>query len=280
MTDLVLGTAQWGSAYGITNSRGRVTDVDLRLIVAEAESVGVTAIDTALSYGDAQVRIAPIAERFWVSTKIAGLGDVAGQVGLCLEQLHMTSLDAVMVHDWEDLDESERASAAKVLGQLSSEGVVERVGVSAYGAPGIESAIEAFSATDTSLGIVQVPASAIDRRLDACAALNFLNAQGCVVQVRSIFLQGLLAGLGGGRLGSHVDVLAYRDWASIEHGGAVSAALAHVKALPWASQIVVGATSLAEWEEVCAAWRDTQPMYAPMTLASQDEVLLDPRRWT
>lgn len=277
--DLVLGTAQWGAAYGITNTSGRVSDADLRVIVAEAERVGVTTIDTAISYGEAQLRMAPFAEQFWVSTKVSGVGDVAEQVGLCLEQLQITSLDAVMLHDWETLEESERSSAVTVLRDLASEGVIERVGVSAYGAPGIESALEAFSDLGATVGIVQVPASAIDRRLDSCAVLGLLNSQGCVVQVRSVFLQGLLAGVGGGRLGSHADVHAYRDWASRQPGGAIGAALAHVKALPWASQVVVGATSAVEWAEVCAAWCDTQPRCAPITLASRDEALLDPRRW-
>lgn len=279
MPDLVLGTAQWGASYGITNQHGRPSDADLAVIVADAEHAGVTAIDTALAYGDAQVRVAPFAERFWVSTKVAGGGDVAEQVGLCLEQLQVTSLDAVMLHDWDALDESARASAVSVLGELASEGVIERVGVSTYGASGVDAAVNVFASEDAVLGIVQVPANAIDRRLDSCPSLNVLSAQGCVVQVRSAFLQGLLAGHGGGELGLRPAVLAWRDWALQQPGGLVGAALAHVTALPWVSHVVVGAASLDEWAEVCSTWKDVAPHSAPEHLASTDEVLLDPRRW-
>jgi hypothetical protein len=59
----------------------------------------------------------------------------------------------------------------------------------------------------------------------------------------------------------------------------VGAAIAHVKALPWVSQVVVGAASVDEWAQVCAAWRDVEAQRAPEHLASMDEVLLDPRRW-
>jgi len=277
--DLVLGTAQWGVSYGITNQHGRLSDADVAVIVADAEHAGVTAIDTALAYGDAQVRVAPFAERFWVSTKVAGAGDVAEQVGICLEQLQVTSLDAVMLHDWDALDDSARASAVRVLGELASEGVIERVGVSTYGASGVDAAVSVFASLDAVLGIVQVPANAIDRRLDSCRSLNVLSAQGCVVQVRSAFLQGLLAGHGGGELGLSPDVLAWRDWAMQQPGGLVGAALAHVTALPWASQVVVGAASMDEWAEVCAAWTSVVAQHAPEHLASTDEVLLDPRRW-
>lgn len=280
MPDLVLGTAQWGASYGITNQHGRLSDADLAVIVADAERAGVTAIDTALAYGDAQVRVAPFAERFWVSTKVAGAGDVAEQVGICLEQLQVTSLDAVMLHDWDALDDSARASAVRALGEMASEGVIERVGVSTYGDLGVDAAVNVFASADAVLGIVQVPANAIDRRLDSCSSLDLLSAQGCVVQVRSVFLQGLLAGPGGGELGSHPDVVAYREWALEQPGGPVGAALAHVTALPWASQVVVGAASMDEWAEVCAAWKNVAPQRAPEHLASKDEMLLDPRRWT
>lgn len=279
MPDLAVGTAQWGAPYGITNAHGRVSDEDLRLIVAQAELAGVSAVDTALAYGDAQLRVAPLADRFWVSTKVAGAGDVAEQVGVCLEQLQVTSLDAVMVHDWDALDDPARASAISVLGELASEGVIERVGVSTYGGSGVDAVVNIFTSIDADVGIVQVPANAIDHRLDSCSPLAHLSEHGCVVQVRSVFLQGLLAGVGGGALGSHPDVVAYRDWASTQPGGVVGAALAHVKALPWVSQVVVGAASVDEWAEVCAAWKAVAPLRAPEHLASQDEVLLDPRRW-
>ncbi len=279
MPDLAIGTAQWGASYGITNVHGRVSDADLGLIVAEAERLGVAAIDTALAYGDAQVRVAPFVERFWVSTKVAGAGDVAEQVGTCLEQLQVTRLDAVMLHDWDALDDSARTSAASVLGELASEGIIERVGVSTYGEPDVVSAARVFDSVDAAVGIVQVPANAIDRRLDSSSSLGLLSAQGCVVQVRSVLLQGLLAGFGGGELGSHPDVVTFREWASQQSGGLVGAALAHVRSLPGVSQVVVGAASVAEWAEVCAAWMGVAPQRAPEHLASEDEVLLDPRRW-
>jgi aryl-alcohol dehydrogenase-like predicted oxidoreductase len=276
---LVIGSAQWGTLYGITNTHGRVDDVELVAMVAQAEGSGVTSMDTALAYGDAQVRLAPYSDRFWISTKVSGAGDVAEQVGVCLEQLQVTSLDAVMLHDWDALDDSTRGAAVGVLGEMASDGVIARVGVSVYGESGVEGAVEVFAAAGVDLGIVQVPANAIDQRLDGCAALIALASPGCIVQVRSVFLQGLLTGVGTGALGSHPDVIAFHSWASSERGGAVGAAISHVKALPWVSQVVVGAASVDDWAQVCAAWRDVAPQRAPEHLASMDEVLLDPRRW-
>jgi aryl-alcohol dehydrogenase-like predicted oxidoreductase len=277
--ELVLGTAQWGSSYGITNTHGRVDDDDLVVMVAEAERSGVTAMDTALAYGDAQARLAPYSDRFWISTKVSGAGDVAEQVGTCLEQLQVTSLDAVMLHDWDVLDDAKRILAVGALGELSREGLISRVGVSAYEASGIESAVEVFTTTDADLGILQVPANALDRRLDTCPALVEVAALGCIVQVRSVFLQGLLASRYGGELGAHPDLVEYLTWGSAQPGGLVGAAINHVRALKWVSQVVVGVTTPDEWLQVRVAWRETRPRCAPAKLASEDSVLLDPRLW-
>ena len=54
MSQLVLGTAQWGNAYGVTNAVGRLADSELATIVAAAHEAGITQVDTARGYGDAQ----------------------------------------------------------------------------------------------------------------------------------------------------------------------------------------------------------------------------------
>ena len=54
MPDLALGTAQFGLNYGITNVGGQVTTADATLLLNHAEDVGVTFIDTAQAYGNAE----------------------------------------------------------------------------------------------------------------------------------------------------------------------------------------------------------------------------------
>ena len=72
MQSLVLGTAQWGNPYGVTNTRGRLTDETLAEIIAVAKSSGIRAIDTAGMYGDAEARLASWASDFSITTKVRG----------------------------------------------------------------------------------------------------------------------------------------------------------------------------------------------------------------
>src|SRR2546421_7736365 len=51
---LGLGTAQFGYAYGISNTVGQVPPADVRAILARAGEAGVGLLDTAADYGKAE----------------------------------------------------------------------------------------------------------------------------------------------------------------------------------------------------------------------------------
>ena len=49
-----LGTAQFGLSYGVTNTSGQVDEQEVRALLDEASSAGLSIIDTAQAYGDAE----------------------------------------------------------------------------------------------------------------------------------------------------------------------------------------------------------------------------------
>ena len=55
--------------------------------------------------------------------------------------------------------------------------------------------------------------------------------------------------------------------------------LAHVRALPWATHVVVGVTSASELREIVEVWVACEPELAAAELGSDDLELIDPRRW-
>lgn len=54
--------------------------------------------------------------------------------------------------------------------------------------------------------------------------------------------------------------------------------MAHVRALPWAGEVVVGVTSAAELDEIWQAWQVPAAL-AAAGLATDELSLLDPRTW-
>lgn len=274
----MLGTAQWGHGYGVTNAVGRLDDDAIADIVAVAREWDIDDVDTALGYGDAQSRLRPFAREFTVTTKVAGGEDVSAQASEALHQLGLSHLHGVLAHDWDDLDPTAQRRAAHALGRLTDDGGARLIGASVYDSAGVVSAAEAFSSTSARLGILQVPANVLDRRLDADPVLVDLATGGTQIVVRSAFLQGVLLDRAS-TMAAHPDVERVHRDADAAGMSPLALCLAHVKALPWASHVVVGVTSPEELNEIAATWASVEPRLADPSLASADLDLIDPRRW-
>jgi aryl-alcohol dehydrogenase-like predicted oxidoreductase len=275
---LSVGTAQWGSGYGITNPTRRLDDAECAAIMSAARAAGMDAVDTALGYGDAQQRLRPWARFLFVTTKVSGR-DVVQQTRMCLEQLDVEHVGIVLLHDWDALSVGDRDVAVRGLAQVQAEGLVDRVGVSVYDESGLLAAREVFASVELALGAVQVPANVLDRRLDDADVMRELVDSGTQLQVRSVFLQGLLAGPSDVALAAHPHVRAFYRWCADRNRDPLEVALAHVKALPWADEVIVGAASATQLQQIIDAWRVTSAEIADPGLASLDLGLIDPRRW-
>lgn len=276
---LSLGTAQWGNAYGATNEVGRLSDEAISDIVAVAREWGITEVDTAANYGDAQRRLRPWAADFRITTKVDASGDIGEQLFDVLRDLDVDAVDTLLLHYWDEADDEARERAVRSLRRAVRDDLVVHAGVSVYDEAGVATAVTAFDRARLPLGALQVPANVLDRRLDGSALLHDLALDGCDITVRSAFLQGVLLAESGGRA-DHPDTIRFREWvASTDAGSLTEACLGHVRALPWASHVTVGVTSAPELSEVCEAWASTTPESAPTELGSGDLSLIDPRRW-
>ena len=278
MSRLVLGTAQWGDPYGVTNERGRLSDSEIDEIVHVARERGIHDVDTARGYGDAESRLRRYADDFAITAKVSGALDVSAQVGASIEELGTDRLASVLIHDWDALEAEQQAVVVEGLAAVLDSGLVERVGVSIYDHAGIDTAVSVFSDVGVPLGALQVPANPLDRRLDGSDVLLSLREQGAHITVRSAFLQGVLLSESG-RWTDHRDVRAFGEYVEGVGRTRVSACLAHVSALPWATHVVVGVTSAPELVEVCDAWKHGGSELLPASLGSADLDLIDPRRW-
>ena len=277
MQALVLGTAQFGTGYGVTNAKGRLSDADVEAIMRAAHEHGIERVDTAAGYGDAQRRLRPYAVGLDVTSKAPGAepAAIAGAIRESLADLGVAALDACLLHDWHALAPATQRAAAEALEGCRAEGLVRHVGISAYEEADLASALDTFGR----LGIVQVPANALDRRLDRSPSIARLRADKARVQVRSVFLQGLLAGPSSAFLAAHPAVIAFHHACEAAGVTPLAGALAHVRALPWATEVVVGVTDVAELDEIWQAWATTVPVLAPDEVASDDHTLIDPRNW-
>ncbi|MEI9903146.1 MAG: aldo/keto reductase [Asticcacaulis sp.] len=131
--------------------------------------------------------------------------------------------------------------------------------------------------------IMQVPASILDQRLVRNGDIAALADLGVEVQIRSVFLQGLLflpreslpANLTP--VGPHLS----RVRRIMAECGAdpLHAALSYALNLHGVSTVMVGVTSAAELRAIVAASERKAPKIAYDAMALNDEVALDPAKW-
>ena len=278
MQSLVLGTAQWGNPYGVTNTQGRLTDETLAEIIAVAKQSGIRAIDTAGIYGDAESRLAPWAAGFTITTKVRGAdpNTIPAQLQASLAALGQGSIDACLIHDWALLTDAQAKASAEQLEDMQRQGLVQQIGVSAYDETDLNRAVSIFG----HLEIAQVPINVLDGRLTNANILQTLASNGTRIQARSVFLQGLLAARSDTQLGQHPDVIKFHDWCDARAASPIDVSLSFIKKLPWVSSVVAGVTSAAEFAEISASWNSNIETVGLDGLGSGDMKLLDPRQWT
>ncbi len=278
---------QWGLAYGVGNCLGRPSQQELGIMLSHAHSEGISLLDTAHMYGDAESRIGTLhTQGMRIITKMPALADAASQeLGKFLpcafsESLRNLKVDRVygyLAHRSADITGEHGKEVRAFLDDLRASGKAEKVGVSIYEADELQEVLRVFPPD-----IVQLPLNVFDQRLLRDGTLAELKAAGVEVHVRSVFLQGLLL-LDLERIPSYFEpmrpLLARWHAKAGEQGLTLpEASLSFVRELPEVDQMIIGTESLKQMREVIKAYRTPFALDAS-GLACHDPQWLDPRRW-
>lgn len=191
----VLGTAQFGMAYGIANRTGQPSYTVASSILRTAYDAGVRWFDTARRYGDAESLLGrifgdlAIADSVRIVSKLGcdprSREAVFRDIDLSLEFLGVDRLSALLLHEEEALDWWHDGVGAN-LTAARNDGRVEWIGVSVYS---VERALQALSIAE--IDCLQVPANVFDRRMLKAGIFERGRATGKSIFVRSVYLQGL-----------------------------------------------------------------------------------------
>jgi aryl-alcohol dehydrogenase-like predicted oxidoreductase len=195
-----LGTAQFGADYGISNRDGRPDEKEVAAILARAVEAGIGYLDTAASYGNAEILVGrhlPGGHHLRIITKLPPIpaNNVSADHGHAMLDAAAQSLDrlragqvhALLIHDARDLRKPGWQHLIQALREAQARGWASRIGLSVYDASDL-ALVEGRFTPD----VVQLPFNALDHRLAVSGWLDRLRSSGIEVHARSIFLQGLL----------------------------------------------------------------------------------------
>lgn len=204
---LTLGTANFGLPYGIANNR-MLTEKEAFAILEKAVDLGVSSVDTARGYGDAEKVLgkffAQHGKVFEIVSKLPDgeyrtPDDVRRQVDASLENLGVSRIDALLLHSFRAFERFKDV-LLPVLESYFSSGLIGGYGLSVYHPYEVETALRA----GFRIAAVQFPLSLFDQRFLKGGYIQKFGTHGISLYARSIFLQGLFFVDGAG-LGDHFD---------------------------------------------------------------------------
>ena len=288
-SNIILGTAQLINGYGINKSN--ISDNELKKILFYAEKNHIKYIDTAYEYKNVHKRLGKQnLNAFKIITKIPKIksiqtDDIYDEIIKIIEhslyQLNIKKIDTILIHNLEDLENINKISLIiKALSKLKKERFINKIGLSIY-SPKIFENLKELSDID----VIQSPLNLIDQRLIDSGLLNRLVNEKIEINVRSIFLQGLL-------LKSDKDYLIknFNRWNKIweiwfdfinnskNEFSPLQTCIDFIRNISGINKVVVGVNSYNDLEKILLFFED-EPIVNFPDIKSNDENLIYPYNW-
>lgn len=284
LSKLGLGSAQFVPG-GSTPVRGRAPEVEVRDILTIAARAGLSVFDVSGAWGRSETLLGdlmprPVPFRLTISSVRPDRGPdyVEAEARASLARMAVERADAIVVPLAADLFSPHGAAMWDRLQRLRDSGLFKRVGV-------------ALHATDDPIGVcrrfkpdmIQAPASLLDQRMLADGTLERVAGMGIEVQMRSIFLNGLLFlpldRLPNSLKGASSGLSRARRMIAEGRSDPLQAALGFALSRPEASAVLVNVANAAELSAVIAAAASPPPDLDWDEMAIDDPTALDPHRW-
>ena len=183
---LMLGTVQFGMAYGVANTHGKPSYETVKQIISEAFDGGVNALDTAPEYGDSEdvigraLKDLKLADKFQVVTKIPRIPEkcdpekfIEDSLKRSLQRLQTDVLAGALIHIEDD------GVYLDILKSMKDKGLILSAGIS------LNTLAHKDDGEDADC--LQIPCSLLDHRFDHCFARGDRH---CFI--RGAYLQGML----------------------------------------------------------------------------------------
>jgi aryl-alcohol dehydrogenase-like predicted oxidoreductase len=186
---IILGTAQFGLNYGISNSSGKLDKKDVFKLFDKAFEYGVSILDTAEVYGNAHALIGEYNKRqtkFLINTKLKIVNsNIKKQIDQLLLDLNVDVINTFMFHSPSGYFDA-NSKIIESLNEIKNSGKINNIGISLYTNEDILRTLD-----ESIVSIIQAPFNLLDNNFQRKSVFNNLENHHKEIHVRSIFLQGL-----------------------------------------------------------------------------------------
>lgn len=283
---LSLGTAQFGSNYGLANHQGKISQKEAESIIKTAQLAGIRSLDTAVSYGLAEEVLGNIGiDNFDCVSKLPPIPKntdnvktwVNMQVEKSAKRLGLSRLFGMLLHYPEDILSSKGEEYCMALLEAKNKGYIENIGFSIYSPEILDQVTQVFWPD-----IVQVPFNIFDQRIRVSGWLSRLVDGGTKIHARSVFLQGLLL-MQKKKIPNYFDrwnedLKSWNELVASKNISHMEYALNFVAANDNIDKVIVGVDNCEQLLELITAY-NLNPDLELASLEVNDLDLIDPSKW-
>ena len=285
MNSLILGTANFGRSYGIS-SQNKITTESIEQILNVAQENGINHFDTAKSYGDAEVILGKFLNKsqpLHIDSKIAlseceSVDSIVNAVNESLSNLGIPKLNTLYLHNAELLSGNNSLIIKKGMEKVLGLGLADNLGVSVYTLKQLKEAKAVFPVLST----FQILENICDRRLIHLKELIDFTNRGNVINIRSVFLQGLLLmhlkNLPAKFQEATKSIQNLNNYASENSVSVLDLCIAYVRKIPWVGNYLVGVESTLQLKGILESSFELKENWETQISSLPDE-LKDTRFW-
>ena len=285
MSRFILGTANFNGDYGIGQKKN-LELAQIAEILSFAQVNNLNHFDTANSYGNAQKILGHLLEYsnpVQIDSKIGSqdcrtVKSILESVQKSLAELKINKLSTLYLHDANSLLGDNKSSTKNGLRKILEMGLADHVGVSVYTLDVLLECKKVFP----DLSKFQVPENICDRRLSDSKELLGLSRDNHEINIRSIFLQGLLLmpieAIPKRLSESSKSINDLEVYSKKESVTRIDLCIAYAKSISWASKIVVGVESISQLRSIFDSRYELNNEWKK-NISVVSETIADPRRW-
>ncbi len=189
---LILGTAQMLGSYGVVKSDSRLNFKGWSNILNNSLISGITEYDTSPEYGDALNILGSVFNNnssVKVNSKFKNQSpeDLEQSVRSQTRALRCKMLNTLFYHRPHEYNAGDKLFKSVL--NLKEKGLISKIGVSGYDNEDFKELIK-----HREVDVIQLPLNLIDNYLRRKEVIEIAKSNGKEIQIRSIFMQGLLLG--------------------------------------------------------------------------------------
>ena len=198
MKNIIIGTAAFGLPYGLSNNNFPVELDKIKSIINTADEQKLLEYDTAPSYGKSETLLGKYTQKeILISTKTHQINKekissedikiISNTFKKSMKSTNRNIFENLYIHSPSDLINQGGEYVYEWLENLKYNKHINKIGVSVFHIKDLETILKKYK-----IDVVQIPLNLFDQRFLKSGMISNLRSLNIEINIRSIYLQGLL----------------------------------------------------------------------------------------